>query len=210
MARPEEPPPSWIARLDRIVAGRAPLPVAFLWGWAEATCFFIVPDVLLTLIACRRLRPALIASVAALAGALLGGAMMVWAGSWAPRSARVFLNGIPGIAQPLILAVQASLEQHGLAAMMLGPLRGVPYKIYAVEWGARAGGIGAFRAGGIGAFLLVSIPARYVRFLLATLAARWIAARFGPPNGRRAGLALVLWALFWTAFYVAYLRRMGW
>jgi len=194
--------PAAMARLDRFVSGRALLVVAFVWGWAEATCFFIVPDVLLTLIACRRLRPALGAGLAALAGALVGGAMMVALGSQAPEFARRLLDGIPGIAPTLIAGVQSELGRHGVWALMLGPPRGVPYKIYAVEWGARHGGLAAF--------LLVSIPARYARFLLATLAARWIAARFGPPSSRRAALALVLWALFWTMFYAAYLGRMGW
>jgi len=46
---------------------------AFLWGLAEATCFFIVPDVLLSFIALRRLRTALLCCGLALAGALLAG-----------------------------------------------------------------------------------------------------------------------------------------
>ena len=58
--------------LDEFVSSRAALTLAFAWGFLEATFFFIVPDVLLTLIACRMLRPALKASVAALTGALIG------------------------------------------------------------------------------------------------------------------------------------------
>ena len=54
--------------------------IAGIWGFAEATLFFIVPDVWLTLIAVRRgLVPALAACGWALAGALAGGlAMYAW------------------------------------------------------------------------------------------------------------------------------------
>jgi membrane protein YqaA with SNARE-associated domain len=50
---------------------------AALWGFAEATLFFIVPDVLLSIIAVRRgRRPAWIAMAWTIAGAIAGGALM--------------------------------------------------------------------------------------------------------------------------------------
>ena len=66
-----------ISRSDQLVTGRTALATAFAWGLAEAICFFIVPDVLLTLIAMRSLRSAMKATMAALAGALVGGALVV-------------------------------------------------------------------------------------------------------------------------------------
>ena len=54
--------------LDRFVHGRAATLCAFAWGFAEATLFFFVPDVLLTLIACRSLRASLKATTASILG----------------------------------------------------------------------------------------------------------------------------------------------
>jgi membrane protein YqaA with SNARE-associated domain len=106
---------------------------------AEAIFFFLVPDVLLTLIAARALRPAIKATLAALAGALVGGAMMYAFGSNAPDKAKAFLDYIPAISPQLIERVVFEIDQHGLMAVMLGPIKGIPYKIYAVEWGLVAG-----------------------------------------------------------------------
>src|SRR5690242_8566641 len=83
--------------IDRFVASRAALVTAFAWGFAEALFFFIVPDVLLTVMAARALRCAMKATVAALAGALLGGALMVVLAHARPDTTRAFLLHIPGI-----------------------------------------------------------------------------------------------------------------
>ena len=183
------------------MVSRGAIAIAFVWGWAEATCFFLVPDVLLTLLACRNLPAALRAGPTALLGALIGGGMMVALGHRDGESMRAFLATIPGIHPEMIASVRSELGRHGLAAVLLGPLSGTPYKIYAVEWGARGGGLVPF--------LLISIPARYVRFLLATLVAGGIARVVTRRTGRNT-VALALWVVFWTIFYVAYFARMGW
>src|SRR5262245_5195363 len=123
--------------LDDFASSRAALVLAFAWGLAEATFFFIVPDVVLTLIACRALKAAVKATVAALAGALIGGALMYALGSSEPQFARAGLDRIPAISPELIARVGDQIDQSGLLAVMLGPIKGIPYKIYAVEWGAR-------------------------------------------------------------------------
>src|SRR6185436_9062374 len=122
----------------------AALAIAFAWGLAEATFFFIVPDVLLTLIACRALRPAVKATIAALAGALVGGALMFAFGGSATATARDFLDHVPGISPWLITQVASQIDERELLAVLLGPIKGIPYKIYAVEWGARRGNVAAF------------------------------------------------------------------
>jgi hypothetical protein len=50
--------------------------LALIWGFAEATVFFVVPDVLLTAIPVRDLRAASLACFLALLGALAGGTLM--------------------------------------------------------------------------------------------------------------------------------------
>src|SRR5947207_11171117 len=95
--------------IDQFVSSRAALTLAFAWGFLEATFFFIVPDVLLTLIACRMLRPAMKATVAALAGALIGGAMMYEFGSRDPDLALRALDRIPAISWDLIGQVYSQI-----------------------------------------------------------------------------------------------------
>ena len=188
--------------IDEFLSSRAALILAFVWGLAEATFFFIVPDVLLTLIACRKLRPALNATLAALAGALAGGAFMYALGTRQPDTARAVLNHVPAITPALLTRVSGQINEGGLFALLLGPLKGIPYKIYAVEWGARRGTF-------IG-FLLISVPARYVRFFLAALAARVIARLIQPLTHHRAVIEFSILIAMWTAFYTFYFARFGW
>jgi len=120
--------------MRNILASRGALLLSFFWGLAEATFFCFVPNVALTFLAIRNYRMALDASVAALAGALIGGVLMCVWGLQAANHARAFLIHIPGIHVPLIDAVHGQLQTYGLTGMLVGPPRGTPYKIYAVEW----------------------------------------------------------------------------
>ncbi|MEK6407799.1 MAG: hypothetical protein AABN34_12620 [Acidobacteriota bacterium] len=188
--------------LDDFTSSSAVLALAFAWGLAEATFFFIVPDVLLTLIACRALKPAVKATAAALLGALAGGTLMYAFGDCEPDAALAFLDRVPAISPPLIARVAAQISESGLLAVLLGPLKGIPYKIYAVEWGAQGGSFLAF--------LLISIPARYVRFFLAAVAARAVARLIEPLTHHRAAIELAILSIIWTAFYSFYFARFGW
>jgi len=190
------------SRLDNFISSRSALVLAFAWGLAEATVFFIVPDVLLTLYGCRKLKPAINATVAALIGALAGGVLAYSFGYRDPDAARAFLAHIPAISPALISRVADQITDNGLAAVLLGPLKGIPYKLYAVEWGARREGLISL--------MLISVPARYVRFFLATLAARLIARFLTPLTEHRARKELAILAVLWIAFYGFYFSRFGW
>lgn len=187
--------------LDDFASRHATLALAFAWGLAEATFFFIVPDVLLTLIACRALRPAVKATIAALAGALVGGALMFAFGASATATARGFLDHVPGISPWLITQVASQIDERELLAVLFGPIKGIPYKIYAVEWGARRGNVAAF--------LLISIPARYLRFILSALVARGIARLAEPVTQHRAAVEVSILAAIWIVFYGFYFSRFG-
>ena len=117
--------------LGEFAASRAALTLAFGWGLAEATFFFIVPDVLLTLIACRALKlaPVLKATVAALIGALAGGALMYTFGVRDPDTARAFLDHVPTISPALIAEVERQTNESGLLAVLIGPVKEIPYRI---------------------------------------------------------------------------------
>lgn len=170
--------------------------IAGLWGFAEATLFFLVPDIWLTAIAVRRgLKPALLACLAALAGALLGGLVMYGWGASNPETARAVLDWVPGIDVTMIAEVQTALNEDGAMAMFLGPLQGVPYKIYAVE----AAGAGV----GLATFLIISVPARLLRFLMLAVAVRAILrALSGHVDPRfRTGLLAGAWIVFYAAYF---------
>jgi membrane protein YqaA with SNARE-associated domain len=187
---------------DPFLFNRALFMAAFVWGLGEATLFFIVPDVLLTWAATRSLRSAMQATLVALAGALVGGAAVVaFAHAW-PDTARTILLHIPGINAHLLERVSGQVDELNLLAILFGPLKGIPYKIYAVEWGVRGGALLPF--------LLISIPARWVRFALTAVIARAIARLLEPLTRRRAGRETLILAFIWIAFYVFYFTRFGW
>jgi hypothetical protein len=177
-------------------AGRAARALACAWGFAEATVFFIVPDVGLTFLALRGLRRSLGAAAWALGGALAGGAAMLLLGARAPGAALRLLDALPGISPALLEHAHRDLEVHGLRAVLLGVAGGIPYKIYAVEWGA---GHGAWLP-----FLLVSVPARGARFLVTPLVAAGLQRLAAPLTGRRALVEWGLLAAFWLGFYGFY------
>lgn len=173
--------------------------MAALWGFAEATLFFIVPDVWLSAVAVRHgLAPALRACGFALAGAILGGALMYAWGAADAATARAVLDTLPAIGPAMIGGVRASLAEYGAAALFVGPLTGVPYKIYAVE--AAQAGVGPW------SFILVSIPARLLRFVLIAAVAALLSGRLSRFLDRRARTALLL--AVWSGFYAVYLVRV--
>jgi len=170
--------------------------LALIWGFAEATVFFVVPDVLLTAIAVRDLRAGLIACFLALLGALAGGVLMYL---WAARdhaAAAALVGQVPAISLDLMARVTQQLREQGsAAAAIVGAFTGVPYKIYAVQ--AHTAGITPE------AFAALSVPARLGRFLLVTLlaglASRLLAARV--TLRWRYGLLVLLWVGFYAAYW---------
>ena len=168
--------------------------VAFVWGLAEATLFFIVPDVLLTFVAARSGRRAAQCCVWVLFGALLGGALMYGWGASDEAGALETLEKIPAISKPMLAKVDEDLAAQGVMALFWGPVRGVPYKIYAVQ--------SASNDIPLRVFFLVSIPARLIRFALLSLLS-WAFFRFVAPRWpMRARDALI--ATLWIAFYIFY------
>ncbi len=169
--------------------------IASLWGFAEATIFFIVPDVLLGWLALRSPKRGFIACLFALLGALIGGsAMWLW-GRFDPDSARAIFELLPAMGGDSIASVEKQLADSGITALFLGPLGGTPYKIYAVE----AANLGY----GLAIFLAVSIPARLTRFVLVTIvsgvASRVLRRRFSMRTVQM--IHVGCWALFYAWFF---------
>jgi len=170
--------------------------LAFLWGFAEGTLFFILPDVPLSLAALYRPRRALLQAVAIVCGAVLAGAVMFLWASYSP-SARLAVAHVPLVRPGMFQRSEADYARFGIWAVSLGPIRGIPYKVYAVE---------APEHCGLGSFLLVSVPARMMRLLVVWLI--FAAAGAVLRALRRVSLAPVLHGLVWIVVYVAYWAKV--
>jgi hypothetical protein len=179
-------------RSDR--PGAMPALVAALWGLAEATVFFIVPDVWISFMALRGRRAGLSAVAGALAGAVAGGLAMAALARRDPAFALGLVDAVPGVT-PAILARAADLAAAPQPwGMIAGALSGVPYKLFAVLLAGDMAPAG---------FALASLAARAPRFLLI-LALVWLVVRLllpRAPAGVRRRVLLAVWVVFYAGFF---------
>ena len=178
------------------------LVAAAAWGFAEATLFFIVPDVLLSWLAAFRPRPAWRALGACLAGALLGGTLMYGLAAGDPAGLRALLERVPAVGAALVAQTGAALQQDYGLQMLRAGFTGVPYKILAVESGAQGHPLAAF--------LAWSVPARLSRWVLVVLLARAVAAFVRTRVAAPDRLLWTSWAAGWGIVYAVYFAVMGW
>lgn len=168
--------------------------ISFGWGLAEGMLFFLVPDMILSVIALHSLRRSLGCCLWAVAGAMAGGTVMYLWGHHDPVVALRVVDAVPAIPADMLVKVHTALSTDGLPAMIWGPLIGIPYKIYAVQSGA----LGLSLPG----FVLMTIPARIARFVITcvgfNLVARGLRRYFGPR------VVAGGWALFWVMNYAIY------
>ncbi|BCP54722.1 hypothetical protein K32_33390 [Kaistia sp. 32K] len=167
--------------------------VAFLWGAAEASYFFVVADVLLTFVAVAYgLRTALAASLAAAIGAACGGFTMWRLGILDPAYATALLRTVPFVSESMIARGMAGMDEANWPlAMLKGSVTGVPYKVYAVAAGKE--GLSALF------FFGATIPIRLSRFVVAVSVVAGISAGLQPRLALRGRLMLL--AIFWILFY---------
>jgi membrane protein YqaA with SNARE-associated domain len=181
--------------------GRGWLWLAFAWGLAEATFFFIVPDVLTSRLVLQKPRAGFTACLCSLAGALLGGLLLFFLGrqpEMLPPLA-VAIDWLPGISPALMEKARLGLEQHGPAALFTGVLAGIPYKLYATQ--SAAAGLG------LGVFVVASTAARLLRFLLVTALAWFVGTKLLPNLSAAIKLRIHLGS--WIVFYFFYFWQMG-
>lgn len=134
--------------------------IAFLWGFAEATFFFFIPDIYLTKIALFNFKKSIKACfVAAFAACIGGGLMYLWASQGYQQAYR-FLTFVPAIFPNLIAVVNHNAQLTPLYSLFIAPLKGIPYKIYAIELGAHHVNFMQF--------IVTSFFARLLRFILVS------------------------------------------
>jgi hypothetical protein len=176
--------------------------IAAAWGLAEATLFFVVPDVLLSWLAGFRPQVVWRAVAACLGGALLGGLLMYLAAADSPERMRALLDLVPAIDADFVAATGATLQDQYGSQMLRAGFSGVPYKILAVESGAQGQSLATF--------LGWSVPARLSRWVLVVLLARgvtlFVRSRFGAADR----VLWTLWGAGWGMVYVVYFTVMGW
>jgi membrane protein YqaA with SNARE-associated domain len=171
------------------------------WGFAEATVFFIVPDVIISFIGLKYgLKRGLAASCLAAVGAVLGGAIIYFWGKAEITSAHAFFDLLPAIAPSTITRaeVEIGLPSWGFS-MLKGSLTGVPFKLYAGEAGAAGLPLWLFML----ATPIVRLPRFLVAATLGAAAKKWC-PEFLKTNQFR------LLASFWVLFYVAFWLRSPW
>ncbi len=172
-----------------------PLWLGFCWGAAEATFFFVVPDLVITLAALFSLRRAAGQLAVVVAGSIVGGLLLYSLAGAHHGITRAVVEDVPFVRPAMFERVSRDLDTHGVWGLCEGPLSGIPYKVYAVQAAGRIPPV---------TFALVSIPARLERLLvsLALFAAvGWICRRYWP--GMPA-LPLTFYTLYWLGVYGYY------
>lgn len=173
--------------------------VGFLWGFAEGTVFFIVPDVYLGLVALFNWKRGLWAMAAAVVGAMVGGSVMYSLAMKDLSAVNLFLTRIPLINAEMVADIANKMQADGLLTMVNGPLRGVPYKIYAVQAGGQSLPYPPF--------LFMTILARLERLLPVTLLAGGVGKWLSNFVGKHTRLVVAAYVLIWGIIYFLYYLR---
>ncbi len=169
--------------------------IGALWGLAEATVFFLIPDILITASALFAPKRSFAQMLAVLSGALLGGALLYTAADRYPNEAKNIVLNVPFIKLHLLDQADRELQEGGLLAMCVGSFTGIPYKTYAVSAPRRA----SFKV-----FMAMSLPARLFRFLVSWGIASILGIWFRSQIQASPLITLGLLAICWIGFYTYY------
>jgi len=171
----------------------------FAWGFAEATLFFIVPDVLLTLVALFSFRRSARVLACILLGAVAGGTLMFYWGAKDPAQARQVVLHVPFVSQAMFDKTQHSFQHDGILALTKGPGNGIPYKVYCVQAGEYSGLL---------LFILVSLLARLERFALFWLIAAAMGLLFRKNILRQPRITAAVHTCIWIIGYAWYWSKI--
>jgi hypothetical protein len=173
-------PPSWLG---------------FVWGLAEGTLFFLIPDIVLSWASLAGAKSGIKILGAILAGAVVAGLCMYTWAVWQPNSARSAVASVPFVRARMFNKVEADYRAHGVSGIFYTLGTGIPYKVYAVLAPPISTPV---------TWAFVSVLARLERMALSWLIPtflgwflkRWI-------RGHR-HLTTVLFAGFWIVTYAIY------
>ncbi|MAJ29259.1 hypothetical protein CBD41_07545 [bacterium TMED181] len=183
--------PDWVQSLTGSLGNR----LAFVWGFMEASVFFIVPDMILSASAIFDRRAALKQTALAVGGALIGGALIYVMAQQFPEETHEMVSGIPFVGEKMFDTVREDLTQDGAVAMLYGPTSGIPYKIYASE---------APPLVPISVFLLMTIPARLMRLLISVFMFSVFGYLFRSQIENHPKRAMACHGIYWIGIYAYY------
>lgn len=173
--------------------------LGFLWGFAEGTLFFIIPDVLLSWASLTGARCGFKILGAILSGSLVAGlCMYTWAASQ-PELSRSVVASVPFVRARMFDKVRDDYRDHGISGMLKGPGSGIPYKVYAVLAPPVSNPV---------VFALISVPARLERLVTSWLLFTALGWLFGRWIRNHPRLTTTYFAAFWMITYASYWTRI--
>ncbi len=106
---------------------------ALLWGFCEATFFFLIPDLLFSWLAINHYRQAAAALLYALTGALAGGTLLYLLSLQLDAGVlKNFLLAVPFIHEGMINSIDQGMQQAPFSTLLTSGWTGIPYKVYAI------------------------------------------------------------------------------
>ena len=168
---------------------------SILWGFAEGTFFFIVPDVLFTRTTVLSMKRGCVQLAAAVIGATMAGAVMYLWASGSPAQARSAVAAVPFLGEKIIAPAEQRWNQGGTTSLFSNPLSGVPYKVHAVLAPSHVS---------LPAFLLLSPPLRFERMLMPMIVFVPLAMWVRKDEDRRKTIGLRIHTGFWLLVYAIY------
>ncbi|HET9521580.1 MAG TPA: hypothetical protein VFO73_11075 [Candidatus Limnocylindrales bacterium] len=173
--------------------------VVGVWAMAEASLFFVVPDLWLGLVALFAPRRVGWALVAIALGAIVGAVVLTALTVANPSGLSDLIGSLPGTAPADLARARDELDSGGLVAFLNGPVQGLPVKVYIHE---------ASQLGLSTPFTLVFTALNRIERIglfglvmaLVGFAARGLMLRF--PRTAVAGY-LVAWIIFYVGYWSA-------
>jgi len=180
-------------RLVAIAESRAALVVAGVWGFAEATLFFVVPDVWLGFVALFAPRRALPAFGITLVGAVLGALVLYVLAPMLPGLPGYF-DALPAISAEDIERTTSSLRADGPLAFVSSLFQGLPIKLH-----VHAAALLGLPLPGVLAMVVVN---RLLRIGLVTVGIAVVGHVLRAPIRRHPAITLTLYGLGVIAVYI--------
>jgi membrane protein DedA with SNARE-associated domain len=182
-------------RIENLLERPWVLALGGLWGFAEATLFFVVPDVLLTFVALYSPRRSVKLVTFILLGALAGGTLMFHLGVRNPKQAETLVLRVPFVSSAMFEKTHEGFKRDGIWTLAKAPGNGIPYKVYCVQAG---------RYANWSRFLLVSLLARLERFAPFWIVSVALGLVFRGRIRRRPVVPAVAHIILWILGYAWY------
>lgn len=170
--------------------------ISFLWGLAEGTFFFIIPDVYIGFISLFSILGGFSSMGFALLGSLTSAIFIYLLYPILGDHMTSLLLYIPGITKSMIERATTDLILHGLPALITGPVIGIPYKIYTVT--------AAQLTFPISQYLFFSIPSRLERTIIVFITGSFIGYFFSKKLQKHPFAAILAYIILWTSIYSTY------